>query len=81
VCINNHLPQIPRIQVGRLRLSAIYSPGRLADLHAALEEDTIANTNPLCNHIPNQGTLTAHVDTVAGIDVATYLAQNHHFTS
>ena len=38
----------------RLWLPAIYSPGRLADLHAALEEGTIANTDALCNHISDQ---------------------------
>ena len=65
----------------RLWLPAIYPPGRLADLHAALEEGAIADTDALCNHIPDQGTFTADVHTVAGIDVATYLAQNHHFTS
>jgi hypothetical protein len=57
------------------------SSGPTADLHAALEEGTIANTDPLCNHIPDQGTFTADVHTVAGIDVAAYLAQNHHFPS
>src|ERR1700678_2748954 len=62
----------------RLWLSAIYSPGRLADLHAAIEEGAIPNTDALCNHIPDQGTFPAHVHTVAGIDVAAYLAQNHH---
>jgi hypothetical protein len=29
---------------------------------------------------PDQGTFTADVHTVAGIDVAAHLAQNHHFT-
>jgi hypothetical protein len=65
----------------RLWLPAIYPPGRLADLHAALEEGAIANTDALCNHIPDQGAFTADVHTVAGIDVAAYVAQNHHFTS
>jgi hypothetical protein len=65
----------------RLWLLAIYSPVRLADLHAAIEEGAVPNTDALCDHIPDQGTFTAHVHTVAGIDVAAYLAQNHHFTS
>jgi hypothetical protein len=65
----------------RLWLPTIYPPGRFADLHAAFEEGTIANTDPLCNHIPDQGTFTADVHTVGGIDIAAYVAQNHHFTS
>jgi hypothetical protein len=43
----------------RLWLPAIYSLGRLADLHAALEEGAIADTDALGNHIPDQGTFTA----------------------
>jgi hypothetical protein len=64
----------------RLWLPVIYRPGRLADLHAALEKGAITNTDVLCNHIPDQGTFTADFHTIAGIDIAANLAQNHHFT-
>jgi hypothetical protein len=33
----------------------------------------------LCNYIPDQGTFTADVHTVAGIDVAMHRSQNHPF--
>jgi hypothetical protein len=65
----------------RLWLPAIYPPGRPADLHAALEEGTLANTDALCSHISDQGTFTADIHPVAGIDVAAYPALDHHFTS
>jgi hypothetical protein len=50
------------------------------DVDHALEESAFRNTDPLCNHIPDQGTLTADVDTFGGIDVAMHGSQNHHLT-
>jgi hypothetical protein len=51
------------------------------DVDAALAAGTIPNVDPVCSHIPNQGSSTADIHTVAGIDIAAYRAQYHHFTS
>jgi hypothetical protein len=51
-----------------------------ADVDAAFEEGAITNGDALCSHIPSQRTFTPDVHTVAGIDVAAHLGQNHHFT-
>jgi len=60
--------------------SGNHSLARFADVDAALEEGPITNADALCGHIPGQGTFTADVYTVAGIDVADHFAKNDYFT-
>ena len=50
------------------------------DVDHTFEESAFRNTDALCNHIPDQGTVTADIHKVAGIDVAMHHSQNHHFT-
>ena len=58
----------------------ILSLGRLANVDPALEVGALVDRDAPCGNIPGQRTFTADVNTVGGIDIPAYPAQNHHFT-
>jgi hypothetical protein len=65
--------------IGAVRFDLLIDWGGYCD--TAPEEGTLADTDAPCNDIPGQRSFTPNVHTVAGIDVAQHLTEDHHLPS